>query len=72
MIYKFNSTGRNQLTEYGESLHIQITSGGVGIDIMQDKKSSNIILDDEQLYDLIGALHSIKTKRQKGGQNETN
>ena len=63
MIYKFEK--EQAVLEVKQSNYSQ----HVFLSIEENECQEKICLDVDQLYNLIGALHSIQTKIKKGGQN---
>lgn len=69
MIYKFETTPINlEVSQYGDYLKSKVKLKVY--DFCTPDDDMEIILDSEQLYNLIGALHSLQTKIKKGGSNE--
>lgn len=58
MIYKF-------INGIGDELEVTIEDGSAILSITQDNERLKMILEQDDLYDLIGALHSIQTKVKK-------
>jgi hypothetical protein len=69
MIYKFETTPINlEVSQYGD-----YTKSKVSLklyDFITPDDYVEIVLDSDQLYNLIGSLHSIQTKIKKGGSYE--
>lgn len=65
MIYKFDSNENFLEVKQTDRNEINIS-----IVDYNYKHSFDVYLDSEQLYDLIGCLHSLKAKLDKGGNNE--
>ena len=66
MVYKFEDC------DNGNELEIQtVLSNKIWLRTYDEETSNvcSITLNKESLYDLIGVLHSIQTKINKGGQN---
>ena len=66
MIYKFE-----ELEDKNETLEVSGSLTAVFLEIVSGGETNTIALDKDQLYDLIGALHSIQSKLkeiQNGGK----
>jgi hypothetical protein len=71
MIYKFEDGSTGNIIEVQRH---EVAKGLVAISINNENTTDpynglSLDLSIEQLYDLIGALHSLQTKIKKGGQN---
>lgn len=64
MIYKFESNG-----DYLEATISNYQKTNLILTIHSKESYQRIALNKEQLYDLIGALHSIQAKIKNGGKN---
>ena len=69
MIYKFETTPINlEVSQYGDYSKSKVCLKLY--DFCTPEDETEIILNQEQLYNLIGALHSLQTKIKKGDSNE--
>lgn len=59
MIYKFINgiSDTLEVTQHGKTIQLIVAD--------EDLNFKEIVLDETELYDLIGALHSIQTKMKK-------